>query len=75
MRDCAIDSASLTLPRIGELLCVCDRSWLLCRRKSNCFARAIGCGFISADGRAASLARSIVGLLPRMVDGWLQDPR
>ena len=26
--------------------------------------RAIGCGFVSADGRVASLVRSIVGLLP-----------
>ena len=73
MHDCAIDHASL--PRMGELLCVCDRSWLLCRRRSNCFARAIGCGFVSADGRAASLARSIVGLLPRMAEVWLRDPR
>ena len=46
---------------MGELLYVCDRSWLLCFRRSNCFAHAIGCGFVSADGRAASLARSIVG--------------
>ena len=63
MRTRLRDRASL--PRMGELLCVCDRSWLLCRR-SNCFARAIGCGFISTDGRAAPLARSIMGLLPRI---------
>ena len=47
----------------------------LCRRRSNCFARAIGCGFVSVDGRAASLAQSIVGLLPRMAGVWLRDPR
>ena len=73
MRDCSIDRASL--PWMGKLLCVCDRSWLLCRRKSNCFVRAIGCGFVCADGRAASLARSIVGLLPRMAEVWLRDRR
>ena len=54
---------------------MCDRLWLLCHRRSNCFARAIGCGFVSADGRAASLARSIVGLLPQMVEVWLRDSR
>ena len=68
----AIDRASL--PRMGELLCVCDRLWLLCHRRSNCFVCAIGCGVVSVDGRAASLARSIVGLLPRMVEVWLRDP-
>ena len=73
VRDCVIDCASLL--RMGELLCVCDRSWLLCHRRSNCFAHVIGCGFVSADGRAASLARSIVGLLPRMAEVWLRDPR
>ena len=31
MHDCAIDRASL--PRVGELLCVCDRSWLLLPQK------------------------------------------
>ena len=72
MRDCVIDRASL--PRMGVLLCVCDRPWLLYRRRLNCLARAIGCGFVSADGRAASLARSIVGLLPRMAEVWLRDP-
>ena len=54
VHDCTIDRASL--PPMGELLCVCDRLWLLCRRRSNCFVRAIGCRFVSADGRAASLA-------------------
>ena len=73
MRNCAIDRASL--PWMGELLCVCDHSWLLCRRRSNYLARAIGCGFVSADGRAASLARSIMGLMPRMAEVWLRDPR
>ena len=73
MRDCAIDRASL--PRMGKLLCVCDRSWFICHRRLKYFARAVGCGFVSADGRAASLARSIVGLLPRMAKVWLRDPR
>ena len=70
---CAIDRASL--PQMGELLCMCDRLWLPCHRRSNCFVRAIGCGFVSADGRAASLARLIVGLLPQMVEVWLRDLR
>ena len=30
-----------------------DRSWLLCRGWSNCFACAIDGGFVDADGRAA----------------------
>ena len=59
MRDCAIDRASLL--RMGELLCVCDRSWLLCHRRSNYFVRAVSFRFVSANARAASLARSIMG--------------
>ena len=51
------------------------RSWLLCRGWPNCFACAIDRGFVDADGRAALRARSIVGLLPRMADVWLRDPR
>ena len=35
----------------------------LCCRRSNCFARAISCGFVSVDGRAASLVQSIVGFV------------
>ena len=30
---------------------------------------------VAADGRAALRARSIVGLLPRMAEVWLRDPR
>ena len=30
---------------------------------------------VDADGRAAFRARSIVGLLPRMAEVWLRDPR
>ena len=30
---------------------------------------------VAADGRAAFRARSIVGLLPRMAEVWLRDPR
>ena len=33
-----------------------DRSWLLCRGWSNCFACAIDGGFVDGDGRAASHA-------------------
>ena len=33
-----------------------DRSWLLCRRWSNCFACVIDGGFVDGDGRAASHA-------------------
>ena len=43
--------ASLT--RMAELLCVRDRSRLLCRGLPNCFACAIDRGFVDADGRAA----------------------
>ena len=68
-------SCFVNVLRMGELLCVCDRSWLLCRRRSNCFARTISCGFVSVDGRAALLARSIMGLLPRMAEVWLCNPR
>ena len=59
----------------GRAACACDRLWLLCRRRSNCFTHTISCGFVSANGRDASLARSIVGLLPRMTEIWLRDPR
>ena len=52
-----------------------DRSWLLCRGWPNCFACAIDRGFVDADGRTALRARSIVGLLPRMAEVWLRDPR
>ena len=60
---------------MAELLCLRDRSWLLCRGWPNCFACAIDRGFVDADGRAALRARSIVGLLPRMAEVWLRDPR
>ena len=32
-------------------------------------------GFVATDGRAALRALSIVGLLPRMAEIWLHDPR
>ena len=32
-------------------------------------------GFVATDGRAALRALSIVGLLPRMAEIWLRDPR
>ena len=44
------------LPRMAELLCVRDQSWLLCRGWSNCFACEIEGGFVDADDRAASHA-------------------
>ena len=68
-----------SLQRMAELLCVRNRSWLLCPGWPNCFACAIDRGFVDADGRAALRARSIVGLLPRMAEVWLgllrADPR
>ena len=67
---------SIVLRCRGWASCFAVRPFVaLCRRRSNCFARAIGCGFVSVDGRAASLAQSIVGLLPRMAGVWLRDPR
>ena len=45
-----VQSFVASLPQKVELLCTRDRLWLRC-----------GCGSVSADGRAASLARSIVG--------------
>ena len=64
-----------SLQRMAELLCVRDRSWLLCHGWTNCFACEIDRGFVDTDGRAALHARSIVGLLPRMAEVWLRDPR
>ena len=39
-----------SLQRMAELLCVRDRSWLLCRGWPNCFACTIDRGFVDADG-------------------------
>ena len=64
-----------SLQWMAELLCVRDRSWFLCREWPSCFACTIDRGFVAANGRAALLARSIVGLLLRMAEVWLRDPR
>ena len=61
------------LLRMAELLCLHDRSWLLCRRWPSCFAYAIDRGFVAVDGPVALLARSIVGLLLRMAEVWLYN--
>ena len=50
-------------------------TWVRCRGWPSCFACAIDRGFVDADGRAALRAPSIVGLLPRMAEVWLRDPR
>ena len=72
-RSCTQSSSAIhgnvgSLQRMAELLCVRDRSWLLCCGWPNCFACAIDRGFVDADDRAALHARSIVGLLPRMTE-------
>ena len=61
-----------SLQWMAELLCVRDRSWLLCRGWPNCFACTIDRGFVDADGRATWRAQSIVGLLTRMAEVWLR---
>ena len=44
-----------------------------CRRRLNCFAWAIDCGFVDADGRAALRVQLIMGLLPRIAEVWLRN--
>ena len=41
------------LPRMAELLCMRNRSWLLCRGWPSCFVFAIDRVFVATDGRAA----------------------
>ena len=64
-----------SLPQMSELLGVHNQSWLLCREWPNCLSCAIDCDFVDADGRAALRARSIMGLLLRMAEVSLRDPR
>ena len=47
-----------------------------CARTSTLQATVVNdCGFVATDGQAALRAQSIVGLLPRMAEIWLRDPR
>ena len=63
-----MQSSRITQPNLGHpRQQTHDRS-----RTQTC---AINCGFVDADGRAALHARSIVGLLPRVAEVWLHDPR